>query len=477
MRHTRNHIDNSEEKTVPTVQRATQSPTQDADDVDRLLQEINLFNLERFLFSTDRKRPTAPFSLLEFTDRDGRVYRIRVGEFGQPGEKAYRIMQAALFQLVQSGRHCEGDVCQFKGRMIFSKRQLARLSGLSWGGADDGDFHRSIMSLHTTRVEMEWYDKASNETKRQSFHPFSFAFFATAGKATERRTIEKHFERCVLDVHELIVDGYNLGYFRAFNLSRLQSLSCKAQMLYKRLFLAFGYLHQKGVKHPRFEKDYAVIATDWLNQRPRRYLSDIIRHIGSDLQELEEVGLLKTQAIEKAKGGGYKLVCTPGPAFYADYPLFLETAAASLPMRAPDLTEEEPFELLAYFHTHCGRTHGQFRPKELSHAEDLLKRFPLEDLKDLVDFALAENSLKAPPQVFGFVAGYLGQWLQVREQRMLRRGWKAKTAACTLCNAAGYLEYVTSDAQRFTQACPHDRAKVERWAHENGHIVASLQVR
>lgn len=460
---------------MSTVQRATRALSQEADDVDRLLQEINLFNLERFLFSTDRKRPTAPFSLLEFTDREGRVYRIRVGEFGQPGEKAYRIMQAALFQLVQSGRHCEGGVCQFKGRILFSKRQLARLSGLSWGGADDGDFHRSIMSLHTSRVEMEWYDKATNETKRQSFHPFSFAFFATAGKSNEKRTIEKNFDKCVIDVHELIVEGYNLGYFRAFNLSRLQPLSCKAQMLYKRLFLAFGYLHQKGVKHPRFEKDYAVVAADWLNQRPRRYLSEIIRHIGSDLQELEEIGLLKTQAIEKARGGGYKLVCTPGATFYADYPLFLETAAASLPMRAPDLTEEEPFELLAYFHAHCGRTHGEFRPKELSHAEDLLKRFPLEDLKDLVDFALAENGLKAPPHVFGFVPGYLGQWLQVREQRMQRRGWKAKTDACTLCNAAGYLEFVTSDRRQCIQACPHDREKVEHWANENSHVVPSLR--
>ena len=461
---------------MPTVQRATRTRHQETDGFDRLLQEINIFNLERFLFSTDRKRPTPPNTVLEFIDRDGKVCRITVGIHGQPSELAYRVLHAVLFQILQNGRTCEGDVCQFRNWVTLTKRQLARLCGRAWSGkTNDLDYHRALMSLHQSFIEMEWYDKPSNRTFTDSFNIFTNAFFARAGDAAGRPGAAKGFDFCMVAINDRIIEGYNAGYFRAFNFARLQPLSCKAQMLYKRLFLAFGYLHQKGVKHPRFEKDYAVIATDWLNQRPRRYLSEIKRHIGSDLQELEEVGLLKTQAIEKAKGGGYKLVCTPGPAFYADYPLFLETAAASLPMRAPDLTEEEPFELLAYFHTHCGRTHGQFRPKELSHAEDLLKRFPLEDLKDLVDFALAENGLKAPPQVFGFVAGYLGQWLQVREQRMLRRGWKAKTAACTLCNATGYLEYVTSDARRFTQACPHDREKVERWAHENGHIVASLR--
>src|SRR5919205_2788482 len=82
-------------------------------DIDRLLQEINLLNLERFLFSTDRKRPAKPHSLLAFHDSAGNSCTLEIGRFGQPGELSYRVLQAALFQIGLNGRTCTDDVCTF----------------------------------------------------------------------------------------------------------------------------------------------------------------------------------------------------------------------------------------------------------------------------------------------------------------------------------------------------------------------------
>jgi len=73
---TTKHNDDREEKRVPAVKRVTRTRAREVDAVDRLLQEINLINLERFLFSTDRKRPTPPSTTLTFNDAAGKVCRI-----------------------------------------------------------------------------------------------------------------------------------------------------------------------------------------------------------------------------------------------------------------------------------------------------------------------------------------------------------------------------------------------------------------
>src|SRR5690242_21798579 len=84
-----------------------------ADGVDRLFQEINLLNLERFLFSTDRKRPVSAGTLLDFTDSKEKFYKIKVGDFGQPEELAYRVLHAVMFTIVQKGRTCDSGICEF----------------------------------------------------------------------------------------------------------------------------------------------------------------------------------------------------------------------------------------------------------------------------------------------------------------------------------------------------------------------------
>jgi hypothetical protein len=252
-------------------------------------------------------------------------------------------------------------------------------------------------------------------------------------------------------------------------------LRCTGQMLYKRLFLAFGYLHQKnGVR--KYEKDYEVICAAWLGQPARRYRADITRHLGKHLDDLVTVGLLKSYEIApKAKGDGFKLVFFAGSGFYEDYSLYLETAAAQLPMRAPDIADDEPAKLVGCFHLQLGRTHGEFRRQELEQARELLKAYTLTEAEDLVDYALAERAKNVVPQVFGFVLGYVPQWLPLKAKRLKDRKWRRLTAACTLCDAAGFLRFIPGGAQSKPevriQACPHDREKVERWAREHGHIV------
>jgi hypothetical protein len=77
--------------------------------------------------------------------------------------------------------------------------------------------------------------------------------------------------------------------------------------------------------------------------------------------------------------------------------------------------------------------------------------------------------------VFGFVLGYAPQWLLLKAKRLKDREWRCLTAACMLCDAAGFLRFIPGDTRSKLevriQACPHDREKVEHWAREHGHIV------
>jgi hypothetical protein len=226
----------------------------------------------------------------------------------------------------------------------------------------------------------------------------------------------------------------------------------------------------------KFEKDYKSICADWLEQPARKYLSKITQHLGQHLDDLVTVGLLKSYKVEpKAKGKGFKIVFFPGDGFYADYELYLQTAAAQLPMRAPDVGDDEPARLTGYFHTKLGRTHGEFRLQELAQARELLNTYTPAEAEDLVDYALEQKAKNVLPQVFGFVVGYRAQWAEIKDKRLKDRKWRRLTAACTICDAAGFLRFIPgstpSKLEVRIQACPHDREKVERWAREHGHLV------
>jgi hypothetical protein len=76
------------------------------------------------------------------------------------------------------------------------------------------------MSLTTTMVTVEWYDKKTDTTQWQTFNPFSSAFFASKGNLTQSAAGAKGFESCVYSVNPHILENYSAGYFRAFNIQR-----------------------------------------------------------------------------------------------------------------------------------------------------------------------------------------------------------------------------------------------------------------
>jgi hypothetical protein len=170
---------------VSNAQRASEPRVSTEQKVERLLQEINMLNLERFLFSTDRQKATGAHTERTFTDSKGKKYTFAFGKFGQPGEVAYRVFHAGTHHFVENARVCDGDACHFRLLAAISKRRLAALCGRSWsGGKDDSDYHDAIMSLATTMVTVEWYDKKTDTTQWQTFNPFSSAFFAAKGNQT-----------------------------------------------------------------------------------------------------------------------------------------------------------------------------------------------------------------------------------------------------------------------------------------------------
>ena len=467
---------------MPSLEMQRDRRAAKSDGIDRLFEEINLLNLERFLFTTDRKRPPSPGARLEYADSNSRSYRLTVGEFGQPGELAYRVLQAVLFAAVQKGKVCENGVCTFSDRVAMSKRQLARLCGRSWSGAaNDADYHRAIMALFDTRLEMDWYNKETDQTKFEKFRIFDNADFIVNDDARHNPSTIKSFESVDITINRVVLNGYDAGYVRAFNLGRLLPLRCVGQMLYKRLFIAFGQVHQKGVRHPIFEKDCDAIAVDWFNQKPRKYLSEIERYLGSHLADLQASGTLKNyefRPMKTKRGKKYKLVCSPGPAFYEDYSLFLETSAAALPSREARRGEDTTAELLSYFHGKFNRKLTEFRHKELQQAELVLRSYSLEQAQDLVDFALERMAKNTVPQVFGFVvSGYLSEWERVQSERMFVRSQKAKASSCALCDAAGFFHFLQPHAGAMTEVivrCSHDVDAITRWASEKGYKVPAL---
>ena len=229
---------------------------------------------------------------------------------------------------------------------------------------------------------------------------------------------------------------------------RMLGLRPVGMILYKHLFLTFGFLTRKGVKHICFEKDYNDLCGEWLvGHTPLRYLSEIRRHIGSHLDDLVAVGLLESAAIKKRSGkdgGGFKIVCRPGAGFREDYPLFHETAFAHLPEQSTQQPEEyDHLEVLAHFHSRCGRDHQHFRSKEVSDSQSLLALFGKKEIIDLIDYALANSARGANPQVFGYVLGYVEPWKLVKDKRAEKQAHVAATLAiheCQYCDTGGSVE-------------------------------------
>lgn len=454
---------------------------------DRLLQEINLLNLEALMFCTSKSERARIQKLIDAGDggrivlnrEDAKGAKIEISfdpAYGVPGDLAYRVMQAGLYFISRTGCICsERGHCSYVGTVQSSKRELIRLGGRQWSGAKekDDELYNAIMQLYHTNFTLRWYDKQNDREEELHLRPFVTAYFARSGESSRRS-----FDDCMFDLHPRIVEGYNNEHFRAFNMQRMLGLRPTASMLYKRLFLTFGFLKRKGIPDQKlkYEKDYEDMCAEWLiGHTPRKYLSKIKQeHLGGHLDALITCGLLRRYSIERKKGGeGSKIVCYPGSGFFEDFPLFYETAFAHMPIdpALEDRDAHEHMAVLGYFHAKCGRSHQQFQPMEVEKARALLKQFSKDEVVDLIDYALQQKARGVDAQVFGFVSGYVERWMLEREARMKRKAIRQAIDACTYCDASGTLRFQRSDGSWGYTGCTHNAEQIERQALKKSYRV------
>src|SRR3954451_11355091 len=86
--------------------------------LERFMEEVNILELEGYYFSPNRKqgakRPAKALSLGQIADHP---VTIAVSGHGQPGEGAYKLLQASFYKLSHQGPDTVGVV-------LFSRREL-----------------------------------------------------------------------------------------------------------------------------------------------------------------------------------------------------------------------------------------------------------------------------------------------------------------------------------------------------------------
>jgi hypothetical protein len=429
---------------------------------ERLFNEANLLRLEGRLFCFDpkeagrrRDEPRAYEESIRLQEVVKRPVVIRPDPaFGYPSVLAYKALQAISKKLTEEGFPVPTTVS-------FSQRELGRLVGRSsFGGNQSSQLYRAIMQLHTTRIQCSLYDKKTDEWSIASFYVLHEALFS--GK-------RNNLKACVVSVHPRIVQSLNNKHYACINWDRLMALEPIGMALYKRLFYHFSnlYHHRCSRDELRFEKDYEDICTEWLGGlRPERYPSKILQtQLGRHLEALKATRLLrKYEIVRRAEGGGLKLVAWPGRGFFDDYEEFyVRQWMPQLRFRqtAAQRGIQQPLELVAYFHKVLGHPHHTFEEKETAYATRLLETYSVEEVRDLIDYAVREaEKTRFNMQFLVAIKAYLGRWEVDKNHRAAAQRRRDQAAACPLCDAAGYVTFEDGAGRVVVHRCPHDQAMI-----------------
>ena len=167
----------------------------------------------------------------------------------------------------------------------------------------------------------------------------------------------------------------------------------------------------------KFTKDYDAICAEWLGGLKReKYKSKIIQNqFGRHFNALKATGLISRATVGKNKADtGFNLTFYPGPGFFEDYQAYyLDKKPARQTMRTvAELQEVKALELVAYFHRQLGRhERTRFEDHETSYADELLAKHTEAEVRDLIDYAVAE----APktdwnPLFFGSLKRFVAEW-------------------------------------------------------------------
>src|SRR5215208_6025345 len=102
----------------------------------RLKQEINILKLEGSLFCFDPKEAKRRRGKLTLSDARKRPVTVDINpNYGQPSVLAYKVLQAIFLKIAETGCSLEeDDRCLYNDSVSFSARELALITGRSWGG-------------------------------------------------------------------------------------------------------------------------------------------------------------------------------------------------------------------------------------------------------------------------------------------------------------------------------------------------------
>jgi hypothetical protein len=415
--------------------------------LDRLMEEINILDIEGYYFSPNRKAAVAKGGP-SFKQLASQPVTLLLSPYGKPGELAYKVREAIFYKLTSEGPLTGG-------RLLLSRRELAQLVGRSTGGKQSEELFRALMQLRYTNILFTFLQKERRDEKWvKEAVPLVGNGITLLKTAVYEGDTHGKFARCLIEVDDLVLKSLRNRYISYFNWERVQGLNMVGMMLYKRFFRYMAFAYSKGIPAGELviDKDYEDICTGWLNLKPFTQKSRIEEQLRS-LSNLVERRLLRAWELRRGKKGQWKVVAYPGTGFFADYQNIYrrERPTPVLPKLEP-----EPLVYLNEFHKQMGHERQEFTPSEVFYVRDLLKRYGDAGIRSLMAFGLAkarDPKSSFDMQVFGALSVYEGEWKAQRGKQAKAQERQSAIAICSVCNEAGMLEYADGSS---VMQCPHE---------------------
>jgi hypothetical protein len=436
---------NNSKKEIISVEEDASVP--DTYGLERFMEEVNILELEGYYFCPNRKETPKRSGTLSLGEIAEQPVTIELSAHGQPGEEAYKVLQAAFLKLSAQGPDTDGVV-------LFSRRELAHLLEKSFGGTQSNQLYRAIMQLHRTGVTCAVkFKERQGERWISKFRTVSFTIFSRVAFEGSRGK----FARVAIRLDDMIVRNFKNKHVSYFNWERMRGLDMIGMMLYKRFFRHMANVYQENMEKDALilEKDYKKVCTMWLGLKPRPQRSRIEAQLGKRFEALKERRLLRECRIEeRVRGQGFKIVGYAGSGFFADYDHIYRK---KLPKADPPSTTNEPLLYLADFHKQLGHEQTEFPAKEVAYARELLARYGDAGVRSFMAFGLAKaRETQFNMQWFGALSLYEGKWQAIERKQAQIKQTQAAIAACPACNEAGMIEFEDGSVCH----CPHEPAKL-----------------